>query len=163
MFHPMSAITPAERRAHEEALLDLARASAGTLDELLPTLAAGLQGRFPQYTGVYFYWMAGPGAGPLTLRAFRGRATEHVRIPVGQGICGRAAREARTVVVDDVNADPAYLACSLETRSEIVVPVMRGGDVLGEIDIDSDVAAAFGEEDRVFLERLADLIAARAR
>ena len=96
------------------------------------------------------------------LRAFRGRPTDHTRIPVGQGICGRAAREKQTVLVDDVNADPAYLACSLETKSEIVVPVMRGTEVLGEIDIDSDVPAAFTEADREFLERLAFLIAARA-
>jgi L-methionine (R)-S-oxide reductase len=157
----MSAVTPAERRAHEDAVLALARSpGAGALQELLEQLAEALQARFSHFTGVYFYWMAG--AGTLVLRAFRGRPTQHVRIPVGQGICGRAAREGRTVVVDDVNADPAYLACSIETRSEIVVPVVRGSEVLGEIDIDSDVPAAFGEDDRRFLERLAALIAAVA-
>jgi L-methionine (R)-S-oxide reductase len=157
----MSAVTPAERRAHEDAVLALVRSPRpGALEELLEPLAESLRSRFPRFTGVYFYWMAEPGT--LVLRAFRGRPTEHVRIPVGQGICGRAAREGRTVVVDDVNADPAYLACSIETRSEIVVPVVRGSEVLGEIDIDSDVPAAFGEDDRKFLERLAALIAAVA-
>jgi GAF domain-containing protein len=63
--------------------------------------------------------------------------------------------------VDDVNADPEYLACSLETRSEIVVPIMAGERVLGEIDIDSDIPAAFSPEDRAFLETLAGVLAAR--
>jgi L-methionine (R)-S-oxide reductase len=61
--------------------------------------------------------------------------------------------------VDDVDADPRYLACSLETRSEIVVPIMRGQEVLGEIDIDSDKKAAFGPLDRELLEEVADLLA----
>ncbi len=138
-------------------MLSLADAPARGLDERLDGLAASLQAGFPHYTGVYFYWLEG--GDDLRLRAFRGRPTDHQRIPVGQGICGRAAREKSTVVVDDVNADPAYLACSLETRSEIVVPIMRDGAVLGEIDIDSDVPAAFGPADRAFLERLATLIA----
>jgi len=152
--------TPADRKTREEAVLSLARAKDAVLfDALLDHLAAALQAGFPHYTGVYIYWLEGD---VLALRSFRGRPTEHDRIPVGQGICGRAARERRTVVVEDVNADPAYLACSLETRSEIVVPVMRGGDVLGEIDIDSDVPAAFDPADRSFLEKVAAAIAAKA-
>jgi len=156
----MSPAAPADRKTREDAVLSLARAKdAVPFDALLDRVAAALQSGFPHYTGVYLYWLEG---GVLALRSFRGRPTEHARIPVGQGICGRAARERRTVVVDDVNADPAYLACSLETRSEIVVPVVRGGDVLGEIDIDSDVPAAFTVDDRRFLERLADLVSKRA-
>ncbi len=158
----MSTDTPVERRAREDAVLAMA-ARVGTaepFDAVLGRVATALQQGFPPYTGVYLYWLEG--GDTLALRAFSGRPTEHTRIPVGQGICGRAAREGRTVVVEDVNADPAYLACSLETRSEIVVPVMRGRDVLGEIDIDSDVPAAFGSEDRLFLEKLAALIASKA-
>jgi len=60
-----------------------------------------------------------------------------------------------------VNADPRYLACSLETKSEIVVPIMRGADVLGEIDIDSDQPAAFGAADRTLLEAVAAAISRR--
>jgi hypothetical protein len=70
---------------------------------------------------------------------------------VGRGICGAAAAEKATIVVDDVNADPRYLACSLDTRSEIVVPIMRKGEVLGELDVDSDRPAAFGPEDKRLL------------
>ena len=64
-------------------------------------------------------------------------------------------------MVDDVNADPRYLACSIETKSEIVVPIMRGSSVLGEIDIDSDQPAAFGDRDRALLEPVAALLAER--
>ena len=66
-----------------------------------------------------------------------------------------------TIIVDDVNHDPRYLACSLETRSEIVVPIMHGGEVLGEIDIDSHELAAFGETDRDLLEQIASQLAVR--
>ncbi len=158
----MDVLSPAERSARERDVLAVA-AGVGTgreLDAVLERVVQSLQAGFPHYTGVYVYWLEG--GDTLSLRAFRGRPTDHTKIPVGQGICGRAARERRTVVVEDVNADPAYLACSLETRSEIVVPIMRGSAVLGEIDIDSDEPAAFDPADRDFLERLAVLIAAKA-
>jgi GAF domain-containing protein len=72
--------------------------------------------------------------------------------------CGAAAATGRTEVVDDVNADSRYLACFPSTRSEIVVPIAYEGRVVGEIDIDSDRPAAFGDFDRAFLERVARLI-----
>jgi L-methionine (R)-S-oxide reductase len=99
----------------------------------------------------------------LVLGPYAGKPSPHTRIPLGRGICGAAAAEKATIVVDDVNADPRYLACSVETRSEIVVPIMDGADVLGEIDIDSDRTAAFGDRDRALLESLAALLAPRLR
>jgi L-methionine (R)-S-oxide reductase len=96
----------------------------------------------------------------LVLGPWRGpEATEHVRIPVGQGICGAAAATGETEIVDDVDSDARYLACFASTRSEIVVPIHHDGSVIGEIDIDSDEPGAFDETDRAFLERLATLIA----
>jgi GAF domain-containing protein len=95
------------------------------------------------------------------LGPFLGKPSPHTRIPLGRGICGAAATEKKTIVVDDVNADPRYLACSLETRSEIVVPILDGDAVLGEIDIDSDTAAAFTDVDRRLLEQVAALLAER--
>lgn len=128
------------------------------ISHLLDLLAASLHENFPHYTGVYIYLLEGD---TLVLGPYRGRPTEHTRIPIGKGICGRAARVKQTVIVDDVNADAEYIACSLETRSEIVVPIMLGDRVFGEIDIDSDIPAAFTARDREFLEKVARLIAPR--
>jgi GAF domain-containing protein len=128
------------------------------ISNLLDLVAATLKENFSHYTGVYLYLLDGE---TLVLHSFRGRPTEHTRIPIGAGICGRAARIKQTVAVDDVNADAEYIACSLETRSEIVVPIMREDRVFGEIDIDSDVPAAFTESDRIFLEEIARLLAIR--
>ncbi len=128
------------------------------ISNLLDLVAATLKENFPHYTGVYLYLLDGE---TLVLHSFRGRPTEHTRIPIGAGICGRAARIKDTVIVDDVNSDAEYIACSLETRSEIVVPIMRDNRVFGEIDIDSDVPAAFTESDRIFLEEIARLLAIR--
>jgi L-methionine (R)-S-oxide reductase len=108
---------------------------------------------FPHYPWVGIYRLDGT---TLVLDAYNGpEATEHVRIPIDRGICGQAARENRTVIVDDVQASPDYLACFLSTRSEIVVPIREGTTVLGEIDIDGHQLKAFDASDRRFLERVA--------
>jgi len=98
----------------------------------------------------------------LVLTAWNGpEATEHTRIPIGQGICGLAALRGETVIVDDINADSRYLACFPHTRAEIVVPIFKDARVIGEIDIDSDKQAAFTGEDRTFLEEVATHLAER--
>jgi len=97
----------------------------------------------------------------LALGPFVGKPTPHTRIALGQGICGAAATAKQTIIVDDVHADSRYLACSIETKSEIVVPIMVGSEVLGELDIDSDRPAAFGPGDRALLEAVAALLAPR--
>jgi L-methionine (R)-S-oxide reductase len=94
----------------------------------------------------------------LVLGPFKGTMTPHTRIPLNQGICGAAASSGKTVIVDDVNKDSRYLACSLETKSEIVVPVFAKGRVVGELDIDSHFLAAFGAEDRKLCEHAAALL-----
>jgi L-methionine (R)-S-oxide reductase len=112
--------------------------------------------RIPHYSWVGVYQLMGD---ELVLGPFLGKPSPHTRTPLGRGICGAAATQQATIIVDDVNSDPRYLACSLETKSEIVVPVMRGRQVLAEIDIDSDTPAAFGPEDRRLLEAVASLLA----
>ena len=115
-----------------------------------------LHDQIDAYSWVGIYFVEGS---ELALGPWKGpEATEHVRIPVGQGVCGAAAASGQTEIVDDVNADPRYLACFLSTRSEIVVPISYEGLVVAEIDIDSDVPAAFDADDRAFLERVAALI-----
>jgi L-methionine (R)-S-oxide reductase len=110
----------------------------------------------PYYSWVGIYQLTGD---ELVLGPYLGKPSPHTRIPLGRGICGAAATQKATIVVDDVNSDPRYLACSIETKSEIVVPVMRGPTVLAEIDIDSDTPAAFGQRDRELLEAVATLLA----
>src|SRR5262245_11657443 len=112
----------------------------------------------PYYTWVGIYVLEG---NELVLGPFLGKPSPHTRIPLGNGICGAAATEKATIVVDDVSADARYLACSIETQSEIVVPIMQGAHVLGEIDIDSDRRAAVGAADRALLEPVAALLAER--
>jgi len=125
--------------------------------DVLQQVVDALQNEVEHYSWVGIYLVEGD---DLVLGPWRGpQATEHVRIPVGQGVCGAAAASGVTEIVDDVNADPRYLACFPSTRSEIVVPIAREGRVLGEIDIDSDRPAAFTEEDRVLLERVAAIAA----
>lgn len=146
-----------DRHARQDATIALINANYQLpITELLDRVTAALHENFSHYTGVYIYLLEGE---TLVLNTFRGRPTEHTRIPIGAGICGRAARIKQTVTVDDVTRDAEYIACSLETRSEIVVPIMRGDRVFGEIDIDSDVPAAFSADDQKFLERVADALA----
>ncbi len=141
---------------NQDDVIHLIKNSKEPRDVLLDRVAALLKENFSHYTGVYIYLLEGE---TLVLHSYRGRPTEHTHIPIGAGICGRAARLKDTVIVDDVNSDAEYIACSLETRSEIVVPIMRGDRVLGEIDIDSDVPAAFSESDRIFLQEVARALA----
>ena len=117
-----------------------------------------LKAHRPHYTWAGIYLLQGD---TLVLGPYLGKPSPHTHIPLGRGICGAAATEKATIIVDDVNSDPRYLACSLETKSEIVVPIMRGETVLGEIDIDSDKSAAFGDEDRVLLEHIARELAGK--
>ena len=118
--------------------------------EVCRRLRAGVD----HFTWIGVYMLEGE---TLVLKAWDGPApTEHVRIPIGQGICGLAAREARTVIVDDVNKDPRYLACFRETRSEIVVPILTNGKVVGEVDVDSNRPSAFTPKDKELLEAVAE-------
>lgn len=132
----------------EIAGLDFARALQRTVSFLRKTVA--------HYNWVGIYMLEGE---ELVLRAWDGpEATQHVRIPIGKGICGLAAREKKTVIVGDVHADSRYLACFPYTRSEIVVPIFKDSQVIGEIDIDSDTLHAFTQKDRELLEKVAALL-----
>jgi L-methionine (R)-S-oxide reductase len=127
--------------------------------ELMRSMTKILHERMLRYNWVGFY-MLEPGAQPpmLVLGAFEGATTPHTRIPLNQGICGAAASSGQTVVVDDVRKDPRYLACSLETKSEIVVPVFAHGKVVGELDIDSHFPAAFTPEHQDLVQHCAMLV-----
>jgi L-methionine (R)-S-oxide reductase len=155
----MSLVNKITEARHE---VDRVYADARTPDELMKGITLVLNHHMLKYNWVGFY-MLEPGANPpaLVLGHFQGAMTPHTRIPLNQGICGAAASSGKTVVVDDVRKDPRYLACSIETQSEIVVPVFVRGQVVGELDIDSHFLAAFAKEDRDLIEYCAQLVGKR--
>ena len=141
-----------------QAVNQLAEAEA-TAQDLMRKMVKLLHERVLKYNWVGFY-MLEPGAQPpvLVLGAFEGAMTPHTRIPLNQGICGAAASSGQTVIVDDVSKDSRYLACSLETKSEIVVPVFVHGQIAGELDIDSHFPAAFTAEHQELVQYCAKLV-----
>ncbi|HKD86259.1 MAG TPA: GAF domain-containing protein [Terriglobales bacterium] len=135
--------------------------AAPSVEELMSIIVGRLRERLQQYNWVGFYMIEKGRHGEeamLVLGPYVGAVTPHTRIPLNQGICGAAASSGHTVIVDDVNADPRYLACSIETKSEIVVPVRVKGAVVGELDIDSHTPAAFRADDRQLVEHCARLV-----
>lgn len=150
--------TPQQDLARE---LDTLSESAESVEYLMSLVVGRLQERLPHFNWVGFYMIENglPGEDPmLVLGPYVGAQTPHKRIPLNQGICGAAVSQGQTVIVDDVNADPRYLACSTETKSEIVVPIFVKGAVVGELDIDSHTPAAFGPDDRQLVEHCAALV-----
>lgn len=127
-------------------------------DEALREAVHILKAECPPYNWVGIYLLEGQ---TLVLHNYIGKPTEHTHIPVGQGVCGTAVAERRNQIIDDVTAIDNYLACSLETRAEIVVLIRRDDDIFGQIDIDSDTASAFTSQDEALLAAVADLLAHR--
>src|SRR5467141_3771091 len=109
-------------------------------EALLRMACQRIQSWGPPYTSVYAYMLHGD---ELVLEGYAGRETPHTRIPVGQGVCGSAVAQGQDQNVPDVGAVGNYLACNLDTRSELVVLIRRGATILGQIDVDSDVPAGF--------------------
>jgi len=132
--------------------------SGGTRDAKLQSLCDLLRSGVPHYHWVGFY-MADEAERVLRLGPFAGAPTEHAVIPYGRGICGQVAVDPRTFVVPDVSEQGNYLSCSIDVRSEIVVPVMVAGRFVGQLDIDSHELSPFTGEDRLFLDALCDEVA----
>lgn len=114
-------------------------------------LASLIYHTLPELNWAGFYWMKG---GELVLGPFQGKPA-CVRIAVGRGVCGTAARDRRTLVVPDVHDFPGHIACDSASNSEIVVPLIRGGEVIGVLDLDSPVMGRFTQEDAAGLEAVA--------
>jgi L-methionine (R)-S-oxide reductase len=129
-----------------------------TRQELLQLAATRIRQAGGPYTGVYLYML--PEDRMLVLEAFDGRPTEHVQIPVGTGICGRAVAEMHDINVPDVSQADGYLACSVETKSELVVLIRRHQEILGQIDIDSDVPNGVSPAEEAEVKKVADALAA---
>jgi len=129
----------------------------GKRDEKLKRITKLLKKEVPHYDWVGFY-LVGDEPGMLYLGPFTGAPTEHVKIPFGKGICGQAAEREMTFIVQDVSKETNYLSCSPDVKSEIVVPILKGEEVIGEIDVDSHQISPFTDRDREFLERIAELV-----
>jgi L-methionine (R)-S-oxide reductase len=151
-------VTPQQELAKE---LTVLADAAPTVEDLMSMIVGRLQERLGHYDWVGFYMIEKGGIGEdpmLVLGPYVGAVTDHKRIPLNQGICGAAASSGHTLVIDDVSKDPRYLACSIETKSEIVSPVRVKGEVVGELDIDSHMPSAFTADDRQLVEHCARLV-----
>lgn len=158
MAEHISITAQGKAERYEELLPQLEALTAHEQDIIanLANIAAALRMAFG-FFWVGFYLVRGE---DLVLGPFQG-SIACTRIPRGRGVCGTAWVRSETILVEDVDSFPGHIACSSASRSEIVVPLMRDGEVLGVLDIDSDRLADFDATDQHYLERLADLIARR--
>ncbi len=129
--------------------------SGASRDDVLREAVRLLKAGCPHYDWVGIYLVEGD---TLVLHNYIGKPTDHIRIPVGVGVCGTAVAEKTNQVISDVAALDNYLACSLETRAEIVVLIRREDEIFGQIDVDSDRANAFAAADEALLDRVAGLL-----
>lgn len=122
-------------------------------DETLKEITILLKERVFHYDWVGFYIMDDDNSG-LNLGHYTGKSTIHTFIPVGKGICGQVAEKKETIIVQDVSNIDNYLSCSIDVRSEIVVPILKNGKFVAELDIDSHSTSPFNEVDKSMLEEI---------
>lgn len=132
--------------------------SASSKNEKLLNISKTLKNDVPNYDWVGFYF-ADEQTSELILGPFYGALTEHIKIKFGSGICGQAAETKETFVVQDVSKETNYLSCSPKVKSEIVVPILKNNRIVAELDIDSHTKEIFTNEDREFLENVANIVA----
>jgi L-methionine (R)-S-oxide reductase len=128
--------------------------------ELQKSLVQWLDKEVSYYNWTGFYFMNDEKQ-QLEIGPYVGAYTDHIVIPYGKGICGQVAVSGKTFEVPDVHAQDNYLACSLATKSEIVVPIYKGENLVGQIDIDSHELDPFTQEDHDLLEAVANFVAQR--
>ena len=144
------------------------------LDSLLPLIDKKLSSGVSQTEGLQFicqllfdhvehydwvgYYLHNAEKKELVLNAYVGEPTDHTHIPFGKGICGQVALSNENFIVDDVNAQDNYIACSLDVKSEIVIPIFVNENNIGQIDIDSNRLHAFSEKDAAFLVEVNHLV-----
>ena len=119
-----------------------------------------LQQEVAHYNWVGFYALDKPNA-MLRLGPYSGLPTEHTEIPVGKGVCGQVALSLKSKIVQDVRKEENYISCSIDVKSEIVIPIIKNGEFVAEIDIDSNTPSPFTADDEEFLVRLCLALADR--
>lgn len=125
-------------------------------DNMLLQVCQILKQEIYHYDWVGFYILD---EGILKLGPYAGKATEHTVIAIGKGVCGQVAEKKETIIVQDVSQEENYISCSIDVQSEIVVPVIKEGEFVAELDIDSHSPAPFSGDDKVFLEKICVLLA----
>lgn len=128
-------------------------------EQLLQSICDLLQEQVAHYDWVGFYFKNGDKK-ELILGPYAGAPTDHTVIPFGKGICGQVAVSNENFIVPDVNAQDNYIACSITVKSEIVIPIIKDGDNIGQIDIDSHTIDAFTKSDVALLESICKKLAA---
>jgi GAF domain-containing protein len=126
--------------------------------EKLGTISRLLKDNVSYYNWVGFYIVDKKRQDELVLGPFEGEPTQHVRIAFGKGICGQAAKLRKTFLVQDVSKETNYLSCSTNVKSEIVIPIFRDGEIVGELDIDSHSLSPFMKEDTIFLKKIGEMV-----
>ena len=127
-------------------------------EKKLKQICVLLKEQVPAYDWVGFYMVDPEADRELVLGPYVGEPTDHVRIPFGRGICGQAAETLATFLVDDVTTEDNYLSCNVDVKSEIVVPIIKGEKLIGELDIDSHQKSGFSEYDERYLKKICELI-----
>ena len=127
--------------------------------DLLFRICELLKNEVYHYDWVGFYILEND-KNELVLGPFAGKPTPHTHIPVGKGICGQVAESGKTMIVQDVTQVDNYISCGLDVQSEIVVPILKNGKFVAELDIDSHSPAPFKPEDEQFLTKVCDLLSA---
>jgi len=158
MFAAASVRYDSKPLLYEELLAQARSLFEGERDALANSanLAALLYHTLPELNWAGFYWMKD---GELVLGPFQGKPA-CVRIALGKGVCGSAAKARETIIVRDVDAFPGHIACDSASRSEVVVPIIRGDRVLGVLDVDSPVLSRFDAEDQRGLEAIVEAFVA---
>lgn len=129
-----------------------------SVGERLEQICELLRSSVTHYDWVGFYFHEAQ-THTLHLRAFSGEPTDHTQIPFGKGICGQVAESNQNFIVPDIKAQDNYIACSLHVKSEIVIPLFKNGQNIGQIDIDSHTIDPFTQEDVALLEYVNALVA----
>ncbi|MCK5024047.1 MAG: GAF domain-containing protein [Thermoplasmata archaeon] len=132
--------------------------SDGQRDDILGAICFLLKDEIEHYNWIGIY-LANNKKKVLTLGPFAGDPTEHTKIDYGQGLCGQVAESLDTFIVQDVSQEPNYLSCSPIVKSEIVIPIMKNGKFVAQLDIDSQAVNPFTDEDKQFLEKLCKMLA----
>lgn len=129
-----------------------------TRDEKLFAICELLADEIATFSWVGFYLPDPEGKQELVLGPFVGPSTNHKRIPYGSGICGQVALSHQTFVAQDVESEDNYLACSVDVKSEIVVPIMKEGEFVGQLDIDSNTKNSISKEQEALLEEICEML-----